>query len=243
MIPLLILVVVCLGCSSANKLRVPLAEIDRPIVAPKGTWSADRGVGVYLDVRDTVSYRGIIFNDPFLTYSFVGALVTPASYSLTDNLSLPCIPFPYLVWQLTKSPLVDTNVRYKWQFALAGGVTNILEKLAYGNIRFAWKKRLSPSAWYQGAINEPLGYTSGKGIIAGSPQVSNAVGFQLSPKASVLSALALYYTGSHTGGTGSFNLHYSFYQWFSLNVGSGIGIYNDRNETAMTFNIGSEFYW
>jgi hypothetical protein len=230
-------------CAGPTKMSVPLAEIDRPIVDPKGTWSVEPAVSAFLEVRDTVTYRGISYTSLFRNDVFASLMVGTASYSLTDNLSLPYIPYPYLVWQLSKSPLIDTTVRYKWQFALAGGMTGLDRGYAYANIRFAWKKRLSPSAWYQGNIYEPLGYTFGKGITSGSPQVSNAIGFQLSPKAAVLSALALYYTGTHSGGTGSFNFHYSFSKWFSLNVGSGIGIYDDRSETEMTFNIGSEFYW
>ncbi len=225
-------------------MSVPLAEIDRPIVDPKGTWSVEPSVSGFLEVRDRVTYRGISYTSVFRNDVFASLLVGTASYSLTDNLSLPYIPYPYLVWQLTKSPLVDTTVRYKWQFALGGGASTIDPSGAYCSLRFSWKKRLSPSAWYQGNIYEALNYSFPKGTATESfPTVSNAIGFQLSPKAAVLSALALYYTGNHSGGTGSFNFHYSFSNWFSLNVGSGIGIYDDRNETEMIFSIGSEFYW
>jgi hypothetical protein len=233
------IVMLCMGCAGPNKMRMPLAEIDRPIVDPKGTWSIKPGVSTAIAIIDTVTYRSFTIGD------YDGLFFYP-SYSLTDNLSLPYIPFPYLVWQLTKSPLVDTTARYKWQFALGAGTTGIWPDFARGKIEFLWKKRLSPAVWYEGGINSFFAYIYyGKKMITQPPGISNMIGFQLSPKASVESSIGLVYVGGYNwlAGSGAFNFHYCFSQWFSLNVGSGMGFAPSRKATSIDLNIGSEFYW
>jgi hypothetical protein len=237
-------------CTGSNKLLVPNAEIDRPIVDPKGTWSIKPTIKASVAVQDSSASRSIT----------LGNWLFP-SYSLTNNLSLPFIPFPYLVWQLTKSPLVDTTAIYKWQFALSGGMTGYsrVEGVS-GDMQFSWKKRLSPSTWYLGSLapffighNAWMGAAYGIGGFGIGPLV-NGVGFQLSPKADVITMLSLGWPpDSHSpprnpfSGTGSFAFHYSFSPWFAINVGAALrefesnGLFVDG--TNIELNIGSEIYW
>lgn len=242
MTPFISLVVICIGCSSANKLRVPLAEIDRPIVDPKGTWSVKPSLTLSVFTQDTFASRG----------GNVGNLIVPRfGYSLTDNLSLPYIPFPYLVWQLTKSPLVDTTERYKWQCAISGGMNGYNQLLGVtGDIQFYWKKRLFPSVWYLGEIYCPWGDIFHRGMweAAQVPQVINGVGFQLSQKADVVTRLSVAYFGNYLSfttrdfsGVGNLTFHYSFSPWFSINFGSSLEM--RKGAMGMSMNIGNEFYW
>jgi hypothetical protein len=240
-IPFICITMLCMGCAGSKKMRVPLAEIDRPLVEPKGTWSAKPSIWVNVFAQDSIAYRNI----------GLGNLIFP-SYSLTDNLSLPYIPFPYLIWQLTKSPLLDTTARYKWQFALSGGMTgySLLSGVS-GDIRTVWKKRLSPSIWYQGGLIWRLGYISHKGWTLDEPSyATNGICFQLSPKADVVSSISIYYAGNYDyhsltiknlAGIGSFNFHYSFSPWVSINVGSRLDM--RQGAMGMGMNVGSEFYW
>jgi hypothetical protein len=240
-IPFVCMAMLCIGCAGSKKMRMPLAEIDRSIVNPKGTWSVAPSIAAYISTSDTVTYRGI---------DYYRLLEPPVYYSFTNNLQLHSYPFfsPTLVWQLTKSPYVDTSARYKWQVALAAGTNWFgLHNLA-GNVGLHWKKRLSPSVWYAGNMVGYWAKDSGKRILVPGGNTSNGIGFQLSPKASVATGLGLFYAGDYhfliindIGYSGNFNFQYAFSPWFSLNVDSGITGY--RKVIGMNVGIGSEFFW
>ncbi len=240
-IPLIGIVMLCIGCAGSKKMRMPLAEIDRPIVNPKGTWSAAPGVEASVVIQDTIAYRGI---------SYYSLLVPPMTYSFTDNFQISSYNFlsPLLVWQLTKSPYVDSSAQYKWQFALTAGFDMFGLYNLSGVLGLRWKKRLSPSVWYEGDLKGFWRKGNGKRISVIEGRTYNGIGFQLSPKASVMTGIHLFYAGNYhllvindIGYSGVFDFQYDFSPWFSLNVGSGISGY--RNVTGMNLGIGGEFYW
>jgi hypothetical protein len=254
--------VLCLGCVGTNKMRMPLAEIDRPLVNPKGTWSARPQLSAYITTNDSITYRGYDLR----------RWANP-SYSITDNLALIDLPFPYfiypgprstpniqfptIVWQLTKSPLVDTMARNKWMFALSEGTNLVFSRSILGGYGLQWKKRLGPSVWYGGGFSGTLYYYFGeetpyysKGTKYFSNGISSGIGFQLSPKADVVSLVNIGYGAEYLnrslkftywGGSGSFNFHYSFSPWFSVNYGSGLSI--EKVAMSLLMNVGGEFYW
>jgi hypothetical protein len=241
-ITLVCVTMLCLGCAESRKIHMPLAEIDRPLVDPKGTWSVKPSIGTYIDAMDTTTYRGI---QP------TNLLLPPSAYSLTNNLSLSFSSFlsPSFAWQLTKSPLIDSTERYKWQFAIAGNISGGM-KQGYMNLSLDFKKRLGASVWSTAAITSGWFYHSREGVWVKSGSVSDGIGFQLSPKADVKSSLGFSYydsdyhvvTMKNVSGSGYFNFHYTFSPWFSLNIGSGIYVLQS-NSTEMSTSIGSEFYW
>jgi hypothetical protein len=248
-VPLALFAMLSIGCAGGNKMRVPFAAIDRPIIDPKGTWHASPsiggGIGVSVLAQDTFAYRGV---------GLSGLILPSMGYSLTDNLALSIYPYQKLsaslVWQLTKSPLIDTTVRYKWQFALSGRMQYINRDAIYSTINFICKKRLAPSVWYTGGFYTLQGYTAG---YIGFPAVSSGIGFQLSPKADVTPSVTLEYAGRVLAfyhivfnkdnfiGTGSFNFHYSFSEWFSFALGTEFSI--SKLTTLMGATIGGTFYW
>jgi hypothetical protein len=238
-IPLTCMVMLCIGCAGSKKMRMPLAEIDRPIVDPKGTWSIKPTLSRIVAAQLETAYRGTV----------VGNWLFPG-YSLTDNLSLPFVPFPYLIWQLTKSPLVDTTARYNWQFALSGGMTMYSQIWGVsGEIQVGWKKRLSSSVWYTGRIRGFSGNDGWMGMNIGVGPFVNGFGFQLSPKADVVASLILHFPkdlntppGNNFTGTGSFVFHYTFSPWFSINVGSATS-QNSNHGYQIEMSAGGEFYW
>ncbi len=235
-------IMLCLGCAESRKMHMPLAEIDRPLVDPKGTWLVEPSVKAYIDARDTVTYRGIIY---------INLLLPPISYSLTNNLSLSFSSYlsPSFAWQLTKSPLIDSTERYKWQFAISGNISGGM-KQGQMNLNLEFKKRLCASIWSTGAITSGWFYNFHEGAWVKSASVSDGIGFQLSQKADVTSFLSFSYynrdyhfvTIKNVSGSGYFDFHYSFSPWFSLNIGSGIYVFQSTS-TEMTTSIGGEFYW
>jgi hypothetical protein len=244
-IPFTCIVMLCIGCAGSKKMRMPLAAIDRPIVDPKGTWSVAPSIGAYISTSDTVAYRGISYNR---------MLLPPVSYSFTDNLKIFSNTFfsPTLVWQLTKSPLVDTSARYKWQVALSAGTSWFGIYNFSGSVGLSWKKRLSPSVWYSGDMTGYLAKEQGKRISVKDGSTYNGIGFQLSQKANVRTGISLYYadfypeyyhfpTLYNVGYSGYFTFQYVFTPWFSLDVGSGI--YGYRKETGIDLSVGGQFFW
>jgi hypothetical protein len=229
------------GCAGWNKLTVPLAEIDRPLIDPTGTWSTSPQIGYHIISEDTITYRSVDLAGWFV-----------ASYSLTNNLSLPFIPLPYLTWQLTKSALADTTRRYKWQFAVGGGITAFSQASISGRVRLDWKKRISPSVWYSGHLSD--GGTDQWGppqlrLIYKYVEFSNGIGFQLSSKASVATAASVTYWTEpmshpsiyYTGGT-SLSFQYRFTPYFGINAGSVITVFQHYYTGVNTF-VGTTFFW
>jgi hypothetical protein len=247
-IPFIVIALINNGCAGSKKMHMPLAEIDRSLVNPKGTWSVAPGVGAYISVMDTIAYRGI---------SYFGLIQPTSSYSFTHNLQLSFAThflgyiFPSLTWQLTKSPYVDTTMRYKWQFALNASTTigRYMFDSFDGSIRLGWKKRLSPSVWYGGGISSDFFWNDFSFI---SCDASNKIGFQLSPKASVSSGIGLSYghifgenpygyKRNSYGYSGSFDFQYAFSPWFTLRIGSGIS--GGQKSTSISLDAGGTFYW
>jgi len=243
-IPIICMIMVCIGCTGANKMRVPMAEIDRPIVDPKGTWSSHPLINAYLIATDTVTYRGV---------NWVALLFPTSAYSLTNNLSI-ALPSnslrPTLTWQLTKSPLIDSGARYKWQIALSAdyGMNGAQANDYYGSLRIITKKLLSNSVWYSGGIYSFYKRLNENHTIYGN--IFNGLGFQVSEKADVVMSLGLTIPDYHKFTTredeniaayGNFNFHYSFVPWFGINIGSSLGTY--KGSTQMEMSGSTEFYW
>jgi hypothetical protein len=173
-------------------------------------------------------------------------------YSLSDNFSLPLIPFPYFCWQITKSPLVDTTAKYKWQIAFSGGLSGYNPQLGISyDMQLFWKKRLTQSLWYQGGLFDGAWLASNRiDVVEYQPaEASSGIGIQLSPKADIIPSLMVSYFGNqnhptrkYLSCTATFNFHYSFAQWASIDVGSFFEFYY-RREMAAGTSIGGEFYW
>ncbi|HUI91798.1 MAG TPA: hypothetical protein VLX68_06065 [Chitinivibrionales bacterium] len=227
------------GCAGGKKLQVPLAEIDRPIVNPKGTWEIIPNTSIYMSAQDTVTYRGITYQ---------GLVVPPVEYSITNNILVQLNPLGYLkvIGQLTKSPLLDTTKRYDWQFALDLTLYYPSEWERFG---IEYKKRLSPSVWNSGYLDCSTSYHSREGWTFLSGIVGDGFGFQLSEKADVTLGLGLSYETEfkpqfavYYGGDGNLNFHYSFSPWFRINVGTAIEFYKEKGSELST--AGSlEFMW
>ena len=228
------------GFSCAERQRVPLAEIDRAIVDPKGTWSTKPGIGFSVISEDTTSYRSFSLNNLLV-----------ASYAINDNLSLPIIPYPYIIWQITKSPYADPGMRDKWQFALGAGLPNLGgrpdEYRIAGELLFIWKKRISSSIWYSGQVRGSLFYQHPMRWFSESGMLSNTVGFQLSQKADVVTGFACGYgffaakKERMAFGEIPFGFHYNFSQYYSIYGGTNITA--NGKSTGIGVYIGNEFYW
>jgi hypothetical protein len=243
-IPFICIAMLLAGCGSANKMRMPLAAIDRPMVDPKGTWSMSPSIETYSITSDTIAYRG---------FGYTNILVPPMSYSFTDNLKLFSnnLFSPTLLWELTKSTYTDTSARYKWQLAVSAGLNFFWLYNYSGNFGLSWKKRLSPSVWYSGNVFGTWAKEHDKRMTIPEGGGGSAIGFQLSPRASVGNSISLYYSDyfghyhfpnvNDVGYNWYFNFQYDFSSWFSFYFGSGISGY--QKQRGIESNIGGQFFW
>jgi hypothetical protein len=232
-----------IGCAGSNKMRMPLVTIDRALVDPKGTWSVAPRVDKYINTTDSSAYRGMAIG--YL-------LLPPISYAFTDNLQLTLSYLSYsaLAWQLTKSPYSDTTMRNKWQFAMEAGINYRANTGLASILGLKWKKRLSPSVWYQGNLFGITLQDSGKYLLVTNFYTSNKIGFQLSPKACVMSGIDISYDVHNSyamthgiGCGGSFDFQYAFSPWFTLDVGYQISGYQRGRVEDMGLGVGGKFYW
>jgi len=222
--------------------RLPLQEMYRPLILPKGVWQK-REIPLSAQINRSNGHYALNIRDSYSGIDALGILwhLIP-SYSFSDRIEVPAFPIlPYVKILMTRNDVGKNRDGSVNRFAVRfeGGVTGISITNPTGvtmtfMTRFHSKLLLTERFWHEQFISAS---STGSRQSAGLHQ---GIGFQCSDKI----ALTAGATGGFSWVTWYANPHTVFYvvgdlhfiahvnQYFSVTVDGGAGYYRDRDEAS-----------
>ncbi|HKP94324.1 MAG TPA: hypothetical protein VJ385_01085 [Fibrobacteria bacterium] len=168
--------------------RLPLREIDRALILPKGMW------------QECLTWNAGSYGDTLMdmeTTQIVGFLPALPSWSITDRLSMISFPWPFIRYLILGENIGtgSEGSMHNLGIAIDGGVTSIAydEKRGweyFGALGANFKKPLTKRLWAQGRVHFFAGNYFGK--LEGAGTSSLGAGIQWSTRFYSITSYSFY---------------------------------------------------